>query len=86
MRKIIKDENIPKEEKKSVLKSICKWVLDLSRRETIKNISIIEFSSLNFINSLSLFDVSKLDAANIKVYNNKYNVKNILKEIYQRNF
>ena len=28
-----------------------------------------------------LFDVSKLDAANIKVYNNKYNVKNILKEI-----
>ena len=28
-----------------------------------------------------LFDVSKLDAASIKVYNNKYNVKNILKEI-----
>lgn len=37
-----KDENIPEKEKKSVLKSICKWVLDLSRRETIKNISIIE--------------------------------------------
>jgi len=28
-----------------------------------------------------LFDVSKLDAANIKVYNSKYNVKNIFKEI-----
>ena len=28
-----------------------------------------------------LFDVSKIDAANIKVYNNKYNIKNILKEI-----
>ena len=28
-----------------------------------------------------LFDVSKLDAANIKVYNNKYNIKNIFKEI-----
>ena len=28
-----------------------------------------------------LFDVSKLDAANIKVYNSKYNIKNILKEI-----
>ena len=28
-----------------------------------------------------MFDVSKLDAANIKVYNSKYNVKNILKEI-----
>ena len=28
-----------------------------------------------------ILDVSKLDAANIKVYNNKYNIKNILKEI-----
>lgn len=28
-----------------------------------------------------LFDVSKLDAANVKVYNSKYNIKNILKEI-----
>ena len=28
-----------------------------------------------------LFDVSKLDAASIKVYNSKYNIKNILKEI-----
>lgn len=28
-----------------------------------------------------LFDVSKIDASNIKVYNNKYNIKNILKEI-----
>ena len=28
-----------------------------------------------------LFDVSKMDAASIKVYNNKYNIKNILKEI-----
>ena len=28
-----------------------------------------------------LFDVTKLDAANIKVYNSKYNVKNIFKEI-----
>jgi len=28
-----------------------------------------------------LFDVSKIDSANIKVYNNKYNIKNILKEI-----
>ena len=28
-----------------------------------------------------LFDVSKIDASNIKVYNSKYNIKNILKEI-----
>jgi len=28
-----------------------------------------------------MFDVSKMDASNIKVYNNKYNIKNILKEI-----
>ena len=28
-----------------------------------------------------VFDVSKLDAANIKVYNSKYNIKNILREI-----
>ena len=28
-----------------------------------------------------LFDVSKLDSASIKVYNNKYNIKNILKEV-----
>lgn len=28
-----------------------------------------------------LFDVSKLDASNIKVYNSKYNIKNIFKEI-----
>ena len=28
-----------------------------------------------------LFDVSKLDAASIKLYNSKYNIKNILKEI-----
>lgn len=28
-----------------------------------------------------MFDVSKLDSASIKVYNSKYNVKNILKEI-----
>ena len=28
-----------------------------------------------------MFDVSKMDAANIKVYNSKYNIKNIFKEI-----
>ena len=28
-----------------------------------------------------IFDVSKMDAASIKVYNNKYNIKNIIKEI-----
>ena len=47
--------------------------------DSARNIKV-ETSKFNSLMN-EMFDVSKIDASNIKVYNSKYNVKNVLKEI-----
>lgn len=48
-------------------------------KENAREIKVITSKFKTLTNEL--FDVSKMDSASIKVYNNKYNIKNILKEI-----
>jgi len=58
-------------------------ILESNDSEEIKDSARVIKGETAKFNSLmnELFDVSKLDASNIKVYNSKYNVKNILKEM-----
>lgn len=58
-------------------------ILESDDSEEIKDSARNIKAETSKFNSLmnEIFDVSKLDSSNIKVYNNKYNVKNILKEI-----
>ena len=58
-------------------------ILESNDSEEIKDSARVIKGETAKFNSLmnELFDVSKLDASNIKVYNSKYNVKNVLKEM-----
>ena len=58
-------------------------ILETNDKEEINDSARFIKGETSKFNSLmnELFDVSKLDASNIKVYNSKYNVKNIFKEI-----
>ena len=77
--------NISQEIRKStdVVDDYANLILESDDREEIRDSARNIKAETTKFNSLmnEIFDVSKLDASNIKVYNNKYNVKNTFKEI-----
>ncbi|MBQ2873059.1 MAG: response regulator [Bacilli bacterium] len=58
-------------------------ILDIDKIDEIKNYAREIKRITSKFNSMTneVLDISKLDSSNIKVYNSKYNIKNILKEV-----